>query len=104
MWILLPIIGLFIMLGIIFRTGRGASLIAGYNTMSEADKAAYDRRALLKFMGYMMFFLSFSLILSLIGELYQLKYLIYAGFLMFFITIIFIVIFMNTGNRFKKLR
>lgn len=102
MWVVLPIIGLFIILGITFRIGRGASLIAGYNTMSEADKAKYDTKALLKFMGNMMFTLSFSLLLSLVGELYELTYLLYVGLLMFFLTIIFMLIFMNTGNRFKK--
>ncbi|HLR42928.1 MAG TPA: DUF3784 domain-containing protein [Pseudogracilibacillus sp.] len=104
MWVVLPIIGLFIILGITFRIGRGASLIAGYNTMSEADKAEYDTSALLKFMGNMMFILSFSQILSLVGDLNRSKHLLYLGFLLFFVTMIFMLIFMNTDNRFKKLR
>jgi len=102
MWGVLPIICLFIILGITFRTGKGASLIAGFNTMSEAEKAEYDTGALLKFMGNMMFALSFSMLLTLAGDLYQLKWLLYAGFLFFFSTMIFMLIFVNTDNRFKK--
>lgn len=101
MWAVLPVIGLFIMLGT-FRTNRGASFIAGYNTMSEAEKAEYDTNALLKFMGKMMSALSISLLLSMIGDLYQLKWLLYAGILLFLCTTIFMFVFLNTGNRFKK--
>lgn len=104
MWVVLPIIGLFIILGITFRTGKGASLVAGYNTMSEAEKAKYDTNALLKFMGNMMFALSISMLLSLVGDLYELKWLLYVGLLLFFITMIFMLIFINTANRFKKNR
>lgn len=102
MWVILPIIGLFLILAITFYTGKGASLIAGYNTMSEAEKADYDEAALLKFMGKMMFLLSFNLLLSLVADLLQLGWLQYTGFLLFFITIIFMIVFMNTNERFKK--
>ena len=35
-------------LGILFALGKGAFLIAGYNTMSEKEKAKYDEKKLMK--------------------------------------------------------
>lgn len=62
MLITIFIIVLFFVLGIIFYSGRGSSLIAGYNTMPEEEKAKYDTVALCKFMGKMMFALSLSML------------------------------------------
>ena len=43
MWIHWGVISLFLSLGIIFNMGKGAGLIAGFNTMSRKQKAEYDR-------------------------------------------------------------
>ncbi|KAA0549833.1 DUF3784 domain-containing protein [Bacillus sp. BGMRC 2118] len=42
--------------------GKGAGFLAGYNTMPEEEKANYYERALLRFMGKMMFSLTFSMV------------------------------------------
>ena len=54
---------LFIILGVIFSLGKGAFLIAGYNTSNKEEKAKYDEKALCKFMGKSMFTLAFSVFL-----------------------------------------
>ena len=41
----------FIALGIAGLKGRGASLIAGYNSMPTDEQEQYDRAALCRFMG-----------------------------------------------------
>ncbi|PID23166.1 hypothetical protein CSV61_01530 [Sporosarcina sp. P3] len=62
MLIMLLIMVGFIGLGIMFMNGKGAMIIAGYNTMSPVEKEKYDEVALCKFMGKMMFALSFSMV------------------------------------------
>ena len=60
MWIILGTILLFFLLGVLFSMGRGAVLIAGYNTASKAEKEKYDEKALCRFMGKLMFALAGS--------------------------------------------
>ena len=40
-----------IAVGIVFRNGKGTSMLAGYNTMSDTEKARYDVSAWLKYLG-----------------------------------------------------
>lgn len=40
-----------VILAVVFSKGKGAGFIAGYNTMSESEKAEYDEVAMCKFMG-----------------------------------------------------
>lgn len=90
-------------LGIVFSLGKGSSLIAGFNTLPEEEKEKYDAVALSKFMGKMTFALSFSVVLWLISEVYEINWLLYFGIALFIVITIFIFIYVNTGNRFKKM-
>ncbi len=83
--------------------GKGSSLIAGFNTLPEEEKEKYDAAALCKFMGKMMFTLSFSVVLWLISIVYEMDWLLYVGIVLFIVITIFILIYVNTGNRFKKM-
>ena len=56
--VFLGMIVLFLVLGLTFSRGKGAFLIAGYNTASKAEKARYDEKALCRFMGKIMFALA----------------------------------------------
>ncbi|MBU9714934.1 DUF3784 domain-containing protein [Evansella tamaricis] len=102
MTITLIMIVVLVLVGILFTSGRGAFLIAGYNTLPAEKKREYDTVALCKFMGKMMFVLAFSMTLRLIGDLYQIEGLSIGGIVLFFSTIAFILLYGNTGNRFKK--
>lgn len=97
-----PIILLLIGLGILFLSGKGAFLIAGYNTSSQAEKAKTDEKALCKAMGKLMFVLAACFLLIAIGSVYAKIYLLWIGFGLFFVITIGFVIYANTGNRFKK--
>ena len=44
-----------ILLGILFHFGKGADLIAGYNTLPAEKKAEYDVKKLCKYMSKLMF-------------------------------------------------
>lgn len=95
-------IALFVILGVVLSLGKGASLIAGYNTSSQEEKAKYDEKALCKFVGKSMFILAFSVFLWGLSELTKQHILFYIGLALFISTIIFIIIFANSKNRFKK--
>jgi len=93
---------LLIVLGIVFISGKGSSLIAGFNTMSPEEKDKYDTVALCKFMGKMMFALSFSMLFWIFSAAYEMDWLLDFGTALFIGIIAFMLIYDNTGNRFKK--
>lgn len=93
---------LLIVLGIVFSSGRGAFLIAGYNTLPEEEQAKYDTIALCKFMGKVMFALAFSMVFWILSSLFDIGWLMIVGIVLFFCFIVFAVAYVNTGNRFKK--
>ncbi|HHD2752305.1 TPA: DUF3784 domain-containing protein [Clostridium perfringens] len=96
------IIALFVVLGISFYMGKGLWLIAGYNIMSKEEREKYDMRAVGKFMGKIAFVIAFSISFWLIGEILSLKILFHLGTIVFWATIIFTLIYLNTNKRFVK--
>lgn len=103
MWVVHIVVALiFLLLGTVFMSGKGAFLIAGYNTSSKEEKTSYDQKALCKFMGKSMFALALSVFLWGISDLVKIPFLFSFGLILFLGTIIFIVIYANTKNRFKK--
>ena len=100
--VFLCIAALFIVLGIIFASGRGAGLIAGYNTSSANEKAHTDEKKLLKAMSVFMFVLAGCFLVSALSEVFHVKLLIWIGQALFVVAIITGLIYLNTGNRFRK--
>ena len=100
--VLLSIAALFVALGIIFASGRGANLIAGYNTASPNEKAHTDENKLLKTMSVFMFVLAGCFLVSASSEIFHVKLLIWIGQALFVVALITGLIYLNTGNRFKK--
>lgn len=96
------IIALFCFLGIILSSGKGSFLIAGFNTMSEKEKEKYDAVALSKFMGKMMFALSFSMVFFVISEAIGVKWVFIVGLILFIGIFIFTLFYTNKWGRFKK--
>lgn len=101
-WMLLAIVLLFVILGIVFSQGRGANLLAGYNTMSKDQKARYDARALCRFMGKIMFILAACMLVMALAEPLAFAALLYIGLGFFLAVTVFTVVYANTGNRFQK--
>ena len=93
---------LFIVLGIVFASGKGANLIAGYNTASPEEKAKIDEKKLLKAMSVFMFVLAGCFIVSASSEIFHLKLLIWIGQALFVVALIAGIIYMNKKDRFKK--
>lgn len=92
----------FLIFSILLSKGKGAFLLAGYNTMSDSEKANYDETALCKFMGKIMFGVSFSLFLFALSEWLENQFIFVMALILLPIFIQFGVVYANTGNRFKK--
>ncbi|MGG7178440.1 DUF3784 domain-containing protein [Clostridium paraputrificum] len=95
-------ITLFILIGTMFSFGKWSFLIAGFNTMSKEEKENYDILSLCKFMGKFMFMIAFCLSLFLLSDILMMEILFNIGLTLFIASIIFLLIYSNTGNRFKK--
>ena len=93
---------LFVVLGIIFASGKGANLIAGYNTASREEKAQTNEKKLLKAMSVLMFVLAGCFLVSASSELFHIKLLIWIGQALFVVVLIAGLVYLNTRNRFKK--
>ena len=93
---------LFVILGIVFASGKGENLIAGYNTLSEEDRTKFDQKALMAYMAKMMFGLALAWVVISVGVQIGMIWLFWAGFGLFLAVAIGSVIYMNTGNRFKR--
>ena len=98
----LAVTALFVGLGVLFSKGKGAFLIAGYNTMSKAKKARYDKNALCRFMGKLMFALAACWIPVALGTALGLGWLYGAGIAAYLLVIGGGLIYANTGHRFQK--
>ena len=100
--VFLGMIVLFLVLGLIIAQGKGAFLIAGYNTASKAEKARYDEKALCRFMGKIMFALAGCQGIMALGILVVGMWLFWVGIAAFLAVTFGTVIYANTGNRFRK--
>jgi len=93
--------GVMVILGSILLTGRGEFMLAGYNTMPKSKKERYDTPALCKFMGKIILLLAVLIILAGIEALYAPWFWIVWG-IAFVGILTFVIIYANTGNRFRK--
>lgn len=96
------IILLFVLLAIPFFMGKGAFLIAGYNTMSPEEQEKIDAPALCRFMAKILLGLAFSVLLWLLSSVFSLGWLMTAGIFLLIGVIVFALIYANTGHRFEK--
>ncbi|MDE4084355.1 DUF3784 domain-containing protein [Planococcus maritimus] len=91
---------LFLTMSLVLFQGKGAILIAGYNTLSAEEKAKYDEAALCKATGKLMFGITFSMALIFVGEFFQQDWLLIVGIILMIAIIMGGIIHMNTGNRY----
>jgi hypothetical protein len=96
------IFGIMVIIAIFLLNGKGAFLVAGYNTMSKDKKAKYDEKALCRFVGWLLIAISFSMLLFPAGIYFKITWLTYFGIAVILLGTIGAVIYANTGNRFQK--
>ena len=89
-----------IIMSLVLISGRGAFLIAGFNTMSANEKAKYDAGAMCKFIGKVLLPIGiltpFIMFKSISGWYPWVYFAVVTGLS------IFAAVYANTGNRFKK--
>lgn len=88
--------------GLVLRAGKGAFLIAGYNTATEEEKEKTDEKKLCKAVGNLLLSLAACWIVPTVGIATGKKLLFWVGFVLFIVVCIIGVVYMNTGNRFRK--
>ena len=98
----LTVSGLFIALGVMFAFGKGAGMIAGYNTAAPDEKERTDEKKLCKAMSKFMFALALCWLVAASSEIFHTKILLWIGIALFIVTIVVGLIYLNTGDRFKK--
>lgn len=96
------VVGSLIVLGMIFFCGKGAFLIAGYNTSSREEKSHFDDKLLCRFMGKLIFLLTGCWLVIALGGIFHIIILHVIGIMLFVISIAGAAVYANTGNRFIK--
>ena len=103
MWIIFAIIIIpMVIMSLVLLSGRGAFLIAGYNTKSKAERAKYDEAALCRFMGKLLLAVCFFMALLFMGMFWQVTWLTTLGVVLMILVPCAAVIYANTGRRFLK--
>ena len=92
----------FVILGLVFQKGKGAFMIAGYNTASKAQKAQIDEKKLCRYVSRLMFALAVCWLIITACEVFGKIWLLWLGLALFLITVIVGVIYINTGGRIRK--
>jgi O-antigen/teichoic acid export membrane protein len=93
-----------IALGALFSAGKGASLIAGYNTASKGEKQQIDEKKLCTYTGRLMFLLAACWFVILLSNLLEKMLLLWLGLAGVVVVTLVGVIYMNTGGRLKRSR
>lgn len=92
----------FLLLGYLIKYKKWSWLISGYNTASKKEKEKYDVDALCNSTGEASFILGGVLLLTSLGEFFDIAWIIYAGWIVFTVLVFAFVIYANTGNRYRK--
>lgn len=100
--VFLGIAALFVVLGAVFAAGKGAGLIAGYNTASREEREKTDEKKLLRAMSGFMFVLAGCFLISALSGVFHVRSLIWIGQALFLVSLIAGLILLNTGDRFRK--
>ena len=93
---------LLIAASVLLLKGKGAWMIAGYNTSSKEEKEKTDSVALCKFVGKILLPIGVFLPLIAVGGIYGIDWLGWLYAVMLFVLIVFALVYANTKNRFQK--
>lgn len=88
-------------IGVAMLCGKGANLIAGYNTMSKERKSQYDEKALCRFAGIVLLCLFAFMTGFVVGAVLGINVLMIVCGALVAVTVVFTLIFANS-KRFKR--
>ncbi|MDR0347370.1 MAG: DUF3784 domain-containing protein [Coriobacteriales bacterium] len=100
--IFIIVVGSLLAMAVVLLNGKGAFLIAGYNTMSAREKATYDERALCRSMGKLMLAVTLAIALVFVALLIDQSWLLYSGIALSVVLPLGYLVYANTGNRFRR--
>ena len=98
----LLILAVLVVLGLILLSGRGAWLIAGYNTMPPEEKARYDQKALCRTMGKLLLTMAACVALATVGYGLDRSWLVWCGFGLLTVVMIGGAVYVNITDSVKK--
>jgi hypothetical protein len=96
------IVILMLVMALFLLNGKGASLIAGYNTMTAKEQTLYDEGALCRSTGWLLIAISACTVPVLIGIAFGMMWLVSVASVLVLVIIIGYLVYANTGNRFRK--
>lgn len=92
-----------LLMGVYMMTGRGAFLIAGYNTSSPTEKARFNGKKLTKAMGVMIFLCMLTFILGIESSLsLDVKGLVWAVVLVSALLLFIGMCYVGNSPRFRQ--
>ena len=89
-------------MSIVLLTGKGAFLIAGFNTMSKEKQAKYDKEKLTKFIGLILLIVTLCTAGMTLGFIFEITALWIISAVLLGAVIIFAIIYANTKAFMKK--
>ena len=92
----------FIVLGILFLSGKCAFLIAGYSTAGKEKKAETDEKKLCRYVGRLMLILAGCCFVLMASDILEMLWLMWLGLGLFAACSLGGVLFLNTGERVKR--
>lgn len=96
-------LGLFLLiLAIVLLCGKGAMMIAGFNTMPKKEREKYDSVALCRFLGGILLPIALTVPAFFLGGYFKIDWLNYVVVGIDVGLILFAIIYANTKNRFRK--
>ncbi|MCL2149518.1 MAG: DUF3784 domain-containing protein [Dehalococcoidia bacterium] len=90
-----------LIIAIFLLNGKGAFLIAGYNTKNEEEKRKYDERAICRFVGWLLVSVCVDLTIFFTGIHLNITWLLWGGIAFMPVVVVGAVIYMNTRSRFR---
>ena len=91
-----------VILGLVFRAGKGAFLIAGYNTAPKEEKDKIDEKKLCKAVGNLFLILAVCWIVPIVGMVTGKMLLFWIGMALFMGVCVIGAVYMNKDGRFRK--
>ena len=96
------IFALMLLLGIFLMTPQGSGLIEKYNAMPAGVRAKYKVAKLCRFTGLVLVLVTVAMYLLMLGSEIQQQWMTWVSLVMFGGTLLFGILYANTGGRFKN--
>ncbi|CDE71994.1 putative uncharacterized protein [Acidaminococcus sp. CAG:917] len=93
---------LLVILSAVLLSGKGANLIAGFNTLPKEEKEKYDKVKLSRFMGAILLPIAICTPMPALAGYFKIDWLIYLYIAIIVSLCLFALLFANLSGKFKK--